>query len=54
YEAVQADIFDHLIVAATEFDLRVFQQPSGHDFTALNNTMVPRGDDVTLDPSTAP
>ncbi len=35
YEAIQADIFDHLLVALGEFDLRVFQNPSGRDFTAL-------------------
>lgn len=32
YEAIQADIFDHLLAVAKEFDLRVFQQPSGNDF----------------------
>jgi miniconductance mechanosensitive channel len=29
YERVQADIFDHLYAIVSEFDLRVFQQPSG-------------------------
>ncbi|NOQ45352.1 MAG: mechanosensitive ion channel [Desulfobulbaceae bacterium] len=32
YEAIQADIFDHLIAVLPQFDLRVFQQPSGYDF----------------------
>jgi len=32
YEAIQADIFDHLIAVAPEFGLRIFQQPSGSDF----------------------
>ncbi len=32
YEAIQADIFDHLIASLPQFDLRVFQQPSGYDF----------------------
>lgn len=31
YEAVQADIFDHLLAIAGEFDLRVYQYPSGTD-----------------------
>ncbi len=31
YEAIQADIFDHLLAALPQFDLRVFQNPSGHD-----------------------
>lgn len=31
YEAIQADIFDHLIAAAPEFGLRLFQHPTGHD-----------------------
>jgi len=29
YEAVQSDIFDHLLVALKEFDLRLYQEPSG-------------------------
>ena len=32
YEAIQADIFDHLLAAVPEFGLRIFQNPSGHDF----------------------
>ncbi|NOQ45859.1 MAG: mechanosensitive ion channel, partial [Desulfobulbaceae bacterium] len=35
YEAIQADIFDHLIAALPQFDLRVFQQPSGYDCRGL-------------------
>ena len=35
YEAIQADIFDHLLAAVPEFDLQVFQNPSGHDFSSL-------------------
>ncbi|MDH5508461.1 MAG: mechanosensitive ion channel family protein [Anaerolineae bacterium] len=35
YEAIQADIFDHLLAVAQEFGLRVFQQPTGMDFAAL-------------------
>ncbi len=36
YEAIQSDIFDHLLAAAPEFDLRLFQNPTGADFAALN------------------
>jgi len=32
YEAIQADIFDHLLAALSTFGLRVFQNPTGHDF----------------------
>ena len=32
YEAIQADIFDHLFAALSTFGLRAFQNPSGHDF----------------------
>ena len=32
YEAIQADIFDHVLAVMPEFDLRVFQSPSGDDF----------------------
>ncbi|MDM8532253.1 mechanosensitive ion channel family protein [Anaerolineales bacterium HSG25] len=35
YEAIQADIFDHLLAVVPEFDLRVFQSPTGHDFGVL-------------------
>lgn len=35
YEAIQADIFDHLLAVVQEFDLRVFQNPTGGDFHAL-------------------
>lgn len=31
YEGIQADIFDHLYAVLPEFDLRVFQEPSGTD-----------------------
>ena len=32
YEGIQADIFDHLIAILPEFDLKLFQEPSGGDF----------------------
>jgi len=35
YENIQSDIFDHLYAAAPEFDLEVFQHPSGGDFNKL-------------------
>ena len=35
YEAVQADVFDHLLAIVNEFGLRVFQQPSGRDLREL-------------------
>ena len=35
YEAIQADIFDHILSVVPEFDLRVFQAPSGSDFKNL-------------------
>lgn len=31
HEGVAADIFDHILAIIPEFDLRVFQNPSGHD-----------------------
>ena len=36
YEAIQADIFDHLLAALPVFDLRIFQTPSGFDFRHIN------------------
>ena len=35
YESVQADIFDHILAVVPEFDLQVFQEPSGTDFQKL-------------------
>ena len=35
YENIQSDIFDHILAVLGEFDLRVFQQPSGHDLQLL-------------------
>ncbi len=35
YEDIQADIFDHILAVVPEFELRVFQEPSGLDFQAL-------------------
>jgi miniconductance mechanosensitive channel len=32
YEGIQADIFDHILAVVPEFELRVFQHPSGADF----------------------
>jgi len=32
YESVQANIFDHILSVVPEFDLQVFQEPSGSDF----------------------
>lgn len=35
YEGVQADVFDHLIAILPEFELRLFQAPSGRDIGRL-------------------
>jgi miniconductance mechanosensitive channel len=35
YEAIQADIFDHVLASVPLFDLRVYQQPSGSDVQKL-------------------
>ena len=37
YEAIQADIFDHVIAVLPEFDLKIFQNPTGADFNNLIN-----------------
>lgn len=36
YEAIMADIFDHLLAIIPEFDLEVFQNPTGKDFKSFN------------------
>lgn len=35
YEGIQADIFDHLLAIIPEFELKVFQTPTGSDFQRL-------------------
>jgi len=35
YEAIQADIFDHVLAVVAEFDLRVYQNPTGDDIRKL-------------------
>ena len=37
YEAIQADIFDHILAVIPEFELRVFQEPTGRDFQRFAN-----------------
>ena len=39
YEGIQSDIFDHLIAALNEFDLKIYQNPSGNDFTSLTSKL---------------
>ncbi|MDZ7801111.1 MAG: mechanosensitive ion channel family protein [Trueperaceae bacterium] len=36
YEAIQSDVFDHLIAIAPEFGLRLYQKPSGTDLRSLS------------------
>ena len=36
YEQVQADIFDHIFAVVPEFELKVFQNPTGEDFRNIN------------------
>jgi miniconductance mechanosensitive channel len=36
YEAIQSDIFDHILAVVPQFELRVFQNPSGKDFQQLS------------------
>lgn len=35
YEEIQSDIFDHILAIIPEFDLKVFQNPTGDDFRKL-------------------
>jgi miniconductance mechanosensitive channel len=38
YEAIQSDIFDHILAIVPNFDLKVFQDPTGNDFKELSNS----------------
>ncbi|MCF8295473.1 MAG: mechanosensitive ion channel family protein [Bacteroidales bacterium] len=35
FEKVQSDLFDHILAKAPEFDLNIFQHPTGQDFKRL-------------------
>ncbi len=35
YERIQGDIFDHIIAVVPEFELRIFQNPTGADFREI-------------------
>ena len=37
YEEIQSDIFDHLLAALNQFDLQVYQHPSGNDLSKLSS-----------------
>ncbi|MES2500200.1 MAG: mechanosensitive ion channel domain-containing protein [Pseudomonadota bacterium] len=37
YESIQSDIFDHLFAIVNQFDLRIFQSPSGLDFAQYSS-----------------
>jgi miniconductance mechanosensitive channel len=46
YEAIQSDIFDHMLAILPEFGLRVFQHPSGADMrAALSRSGLPETND---------
>jgi len=36
YEAIQSDIFDHILAIVPEFNLKIFQNPTGDDFQKLS------------------
>ena len=37
YEEIQSDIFDHLLASLDQFDLKIYQRPSGNDLAAINS-----------------
>jgi len=37
YEQIQADVIDHVLAVVSEFDLAVFQNPTGTDFRSMRN-----------------
>lgn len=39
YEDIQSDIFDHLLAVIPEFNLRLFQEPTGNDFKKIGETV---------------
>jgi len=43
YESVQADIFDHILAVVPQFDLRIYQSPSGKDLAPIFSVDNPTG-----------
>lgn len=41
YEDIQSDVFDHVLAIVSEFDLRVFQHPTGDDLRTSTSQRVP-------------
>ncbi|MDY6935570.1 MAG: mechanosensitive ion channel family protein [Spirochaetota bacterium] len=37
YEGIQSDIFDHILAVVPEFELRIFQNPTGKDFQKITS-----------------
>ena len=37
YEEIQSDIFDHLLASLDQFDLKIYQRPSGNDLAEINS-----------------
>lgn len=35
YESIQADIFEHILAVVPQFDLRIYQKPSGYDLHSM-------------------
>ena len=52
YELIQAEIFDHLVAAAMNFDLRVFQEPTGLDFATFTQSLTKQFHPLPLQLST--
>jgi miniconductance mechanosensitive channel len=46
YEAVQADIFDHILAIIPQFGLRIYQSPSGNDLARLTESYRIAGTDL--------
>jgi miniconductance mechanosensitive channel len=44
FEKVQSDIFDHILAIVPEFELRVFQSPTGEDLRQSNSIYFERND----------
>ena len=44
YEGIQSDIFDHIFAMVPEFGLRLFQDPTGADFTRLSREVASGAD----------
>lgn len=48
HEVIKSDIFDHLLTITSQFQLEVFEEPTGRDFRNIGSVPTQKANDTTL------